>query len=228
MTDGPRSNDPATSVPVPVGALETRETVSPWVDRIRFLRAWAREPLSVAALAPSSRSLANLITREVSVENGPVLELGPGTGVFTRALLGRGIAPKDITLVESSADFARLLRRDFPGIRIFEADAVRIPARALFPGQKAGAVISGLGLLSMSPGSVAEILATAFKCMGEGGAFYQFTYGPRCPVPHSVLRNLDLEAQRIGGTMWNFPPASVYRIRRRASMRISSTDLQIA
>ncbi|TIT80529.1 MAG: phospholipid methyltransferase, partial [Mesorhizobium sp.] len=47
-----------------------------------------------------------------------------------------------------------------------------------------------------------------------GGAFYQFTYGPRCPVARPILEGLGLSATHIGRTMLNVPPAAVYRIVR--------------
>jgi phospholipid N-methyltransferase len=68
-------------------------------DVLFFLRAWTCHPLRVAAIAPSGTALAELITREIAPTCGAVLELGPGTGVFTRALLARGVREEDLTLV---------------------------------------------------------------------------------------------------------------------------------
>jgi phospholipid N-methyltransferase len=62
---------------------------------------------------------------------------------------------------------------------------------------------------------IVAIIAGAFRHLRPGGAFYQITYGPRCPVPQAVLDRLGLRATRIGGTLRNFPPASIYRIVRR-------------
>ncbi|MBR0710294.1 SAM-dependent methyltransferase, partial [Bradyrhizobium liaoningense] len=72
-----------------------------------------------------------------------------------------------------------------------------------------------LPLLSMSPRKVIAILTGAFRHMQEGGTLYQFTYGPRCPVPRPILDRLGLKASLVGRTALNIPPASVYRIRRR-------------
>ncbi|QQA41172.1 class I SAM-dependent methyltransferase [Pelagovum pacificum] len=188
-------------------------------DLRRFLRSWAADPLQVAAISPSGTALARLITREIDVHHAPVLELGPGTGVFTRALIDRGLAPADLTLVELGAEFAALLGDRFPGVRIVRADAARIVPQLLFPEQKAGAVISGLGLLSMPPRRVLAILANAFDCLRPDGYVYQFTYGPMCPVPRPILDRLGLKARRIGGTWRNLPPASVYRISRRGPLQ---------
>jgi phosphatidylethanolamine/phosphatidyl-N-methylethanolamine N-methyltransferase len=188
-------------------ALSSNETIG-------FFRAWLRDPLRVAAVAPSSRALARLITAEISGRTGPVIELGPGTGAFTRALLARGVGAEDLVLVEAGADFAEALRLRFPAVRTLCMDAARLRTVAPFGERPVGAVVSGLPLLSMAPRQVFAILKGSFRRMAPEGAFYQFTYGPRCPVPPDVLHRLGLEAHRVGRTLANLPPAAVYRIRR--------------
>ncbi|AFK57045.1 Methyltransferase type 12 (plasmid) [Tistrella mobilis KA081020-065] len=187
-------------------------------DQARFFRAWMANPLRVAALAPSGAALARLITSEIGASHAPILELGPGTGVFTQALIDRGIDERDLTLVEFDAAFVTLLKRRFPRANIVHASAVRLSGLRLFPGAEAGAVVSGLGLLSMSTRMVFAILAGAFASLGPSGAFYQFTYVPRCPVERPILDRLGLEARRLGGTLRNLPPAAVYRVARRDAL----------
>lgn len=186
-------------------------------DLRRFLRSWGGDPLRVGAITPSGESLARLITSEISSESGSVLELGAGTGVFTRALLDRGVDESDLTLIEYGSDFARLLDFRFPKARVLWMDASQLTKHNLFEPGGAGAVVSGLPLLSMPLRKVIAILSGAFTYLRTNGALYQFTYGPRCPVPRAVLDRLGLKAVRIGGTMRNLPPAAVYRITRRRS-----------
>lgn len=184
-------------------------------DTVRFLKSWAEDPLRVAAVAPSSASLAREITREVDPACGPVIELGPGTGVFTRALLARGVAERDLVLVEMDAPFRALLAARHPAAAVLDLDATRLAgaARAL-AGRPAGAVVSGLPLLAMGTIRQMRVLRGAFDLLAPGAAMYQFTYGPRCPVPGPILRRLGLAAHRIGGTLRNLPPAAVWRFRR--------------
>ncbi len=184
-------------------------------DVLPFFRAWLDNPLGVAAVVPSSSPLAELITREISPEDAPVLELGPGTGVFTRALLARGVAESDLVLVETNPNFAQLLRFRFPDATILQSDATLLRHLPVGPETAVGAVVSGLPLLSMSPPTVLQILSGAFAHLRENGHFYQFTYGWRCPVPTRVLDRLGLTATRIGGVLANVPPASVYKLSRR-------------
>lgn len=188
-------------------------------ERYEFFRAWLANPLRVASIVPSSRQLAWAITQEISVATGPVLELGPGTGVFTRALIARKVAEQDLVLVESGEEFIPELIAQFPRATVLSMDAARVRMMDLFGPSKAGAVISGLPLLSMSPRKVAAILHGAFRQLNPKGALYQFTYGPRCPVPRRLLDRLGLRAVRISTSFGNVPPASVYRITKRKILR---------
>lgn len=179
-----------------------------------FFLAWLRNPRGIAAVTPSGARVGALMTQDIDAGTGPVMELGPGTGAFTYCLLKRGVHEKDLTLVEFSADFVQLLQKRFPRARVLRMDATGIGDIGLFEGASFGAVVSGLGFRAMRPHQVRSILSGAFKYLRPGGAFYQITYGPRCPVPESVLDHLNLTAAHIGRTVWNFPPASVYRIAR--------------
>ena len=86
-------------------------------DLLPFLRAWVADPKRVASITPSGTALTDLMTREIRAEDGPVLELGPGTGVVTRGLLARGVPQQDLTLIEAGSDFARTLSLRFPRAR---------------------------------------------------------------------------------------------------------------
>ncbi|MBY5359116.1 methyltransferase domain-containing protein [Rhizobium leguminosarum] len=190
-------------------------------DFLHFFRSWISNPLRVAAIAPSGDSLARIMTSEVAALDGPIIELGPGTGVFTRALLARGVSETDLTLIEYGPEFINSLQARFPTARVLQMDAAHLAHADIFEGEPVGAVVSGLPLLSMPPRKIASIMAGAFAYMRPGGAVYQFTYGPRCPVPRPILDRLGLKAVRIGGTVRNLPPASVYRISRSKPLELS-------
>ncbi len=186
-----------------------------------FLRAFLADPRRVSAVAPSGRALAKAITAEISPDSAPVIELGPGTGAFTHWLIERGIPEHRLVLIESGSDFAQLLRTRYPEARVLRMDAAHLRHVALFDGEQAGAAVSGLPLLSMSARHVIAVLNGAFRHLRPGGAFYQFTYGPRCPVPRAILERLGLTAVRIGRALVNVPPAGVYRITRQPAPTIA-------
>ncbi len=181
-----------------------------------FLRAWVRDPLRIAAVAPSSLALARIITSEITPGMAPVIELGPGTGVFTRAMIARGLGEADLVLVEREPEFARMLSTRFPHARVLRMDATRLGRhKRLFDTGLAGAVVSGLPILGMNTRQQMMIISGAFELLRHGGSFYQFTYGPVCPVPRAILDRLGLTARRVSGTLRNIPPATVYKISRR-------------
>jgi phosphatidylethanolamine/phosphatidyl-N-methylethanolamine N-methyltransferase len=183
-------------------------------DRSEFLAAWLKNPLKIASIVPSGRPLAQSITSEIDRRVGGVIELGPGTGVFTDALLERGVVESDLVLVEEDASFTRMLKQRYPTANIVNINASKIGGQAL--GNRTFRVtVSGLPLLSMTPRAVLAILLSTFRLMGSNGRFYQFTYGPLCPIPRRILDRLGLKAVRIGWTPLNMPPAAVYRITKR-------------
>lgn len=186
-------------------------------DLCLFLRTWWRRPNLVGAVAPSGASLGRLITAELDGGSGPVIELGPGTGVFTQSLLQRGVARQSLVLVEADAGFVARLRQRFPGVRVLCMDATELGrSGGLFGLERARAVVSGLPLLAMPLDKAVRIVKGVFqRHLHAQGCFYQFTYLPRCPLPPLHLEALGLCAERLGSAYANLPPAFVYRLRRR-------------
>ncbi|WP_156440516.1 class I SAM-dependent methyltransferase [Burkholderia sp. MSMB1072] len=181
-----------------------------------FLRSWWHNPRRVGALAPSGPALAALITAQVPCDGASVIELGAGTGVFTRALLARGVASERLVLVEADPAFANALRHQFPALRVMQMDAAELGTTGdFFGGQRAHAVVSGLPLVAMPVEQAVAIVQCAFaRHLAAGGAFHQFTYVPRCPIPARYLEAMRVRAVRVGVAWMNFPPAFVYRFER--------------
>lgn len=185
-------------------------------DNLAFFRAWLSDPLRVASVVPSSPQLAKMMVRQIQPSAGPVLELGPGTGVFTRALVDAGIRGDQLTLVELGSEFLPMLALRFPEAKILQMDAAKL-SELPAPGVPFGAAVSGLPLLSMPAQKVSNILKGVFGLLQPGASLYQFTYGWRCPVPKDVVRDLGLTSRKVGTTFANFPPASVYELTRTRS-----------
>ncbi len=186
-------------------------------DHLTFFRNWCAAPFRTAAMAPSGRTLSRLITLELGPDTGPVLELGPGTGVFTRAMLERGVPEDQIALVELNPEFADTLAQKFPRAQVFCMNAADLAGQSYFE-DGVSTVISGLGLLSMRREVVEAILRGVLVHLQPNGTLRQFTYGPRCPVPQSVLNALGLRAERTGRTLRNLPPATVYAVARDSAI----------
>src|SRR5271165_3832029 len=135
-----------------------------------FYAAWVRDPFRTGAIAPSSRWLARLMTRGIKPETAPILELGPGTGVFTDKLVKLGVSQKQITLVEYDRRFAALLQRRFPEARVLCMNAARLGSMTLFDEPGASAAISGLPLLALSYREVLSVLEGAFTQLRPTGS----------------------------------------------------------
>jgi phosphatidylethanolamine/phosphatidyl-N-methylethanolamine N-methyltransferase len=184
-------------------------------DRL-FLKQWVRGPFRMGALAPSGPALARLMAHQVDPKGpGTVVELGPGTGSITAALLEAGVAPERLILVEREEELCRWLKNRFPRLRILHEDAAHLAQRLVERGiVSVEAVVSSLPLLSMPPRTSHAIIDQAFGVLGPSGALIQFTYGPRCPIPRSLVARHGFEA-RPAGTAWlNLPPATVWRMAR--------------
>jgi len=186
----------------------------PFADTVRFFAAWLRNPIATAAIYPSGVSLARLITHQIQTDSGPIIELGPGTGVFTRAMLDRGVDARDLILIEFNPDFVSLLRKRFPQATVILADATQLLHLGLVEPGSCQCVISGLGLLAMSNEQVEGVLRGSFHYLAQAGAFYQFTYAMRCPVKADILEKFGLKSEEIGRSFRNIPPASVHKLQR--------------
>src|ERR1043165_8184984 len=97
-------------------------------DEVRFIGSWIKKPLAVGAVTPSSKPLARTMAQYVDPNaSGPVIELGPGTGPITEALVEQGVDPARLVLVEFNPAFCELLRRRFPEATVVQADPYRLP-----------------------------------------------------------------------------------------------------
>lgn len=202
LTDPSRTEPPKPQAPI-------EEKLA---DEARFLRSWFENPLRVGAVSPSGRGLARMMARYVDAQaSGPVIELGPGTGAITEALLARGIAPARLFLVEFDPNFCKLLAARFPGVNIIEGDAYAF--RSLLAGrlgEPACAVVSSLPLLVKPETQRLDLLADAFDCMTPAGVFIQFTYGPASPMPRGKAFGPTFRAEHSPQVWLNIPPASVW------------------
>ena len=189
------------------------------IPALTFFREWLRNPFAMAAVSPSGRQLAGLMVEQLPPHTQRVIELGGGTGAFTRALLDSGIAPRHLLVIELNESLHRLLSGRFPSVHVECGDARNVQAIArrrgvLDENGEVNAVVSGLGLLYMPHHVQREILRAAFAVLGPRGRFVQFTYGPISPVPRSLLQELDVKARRAGTAWRNVPPANVFVYQR--------------
>ena len=178
-------------------------------DEMKFIRSWIEKPLSTGAVMPSSKALARTMARYVDpASTGPVIELGPGTGPVTEALVQHGVAPKRLTLVEFNPDFCRLLRTRYPAATVVQGDAYRL-RRLLetYVKAPAAAIVSGLPLVTKPVRTRLRLISDAMALLAPGAPFVQFTYAMVTPIP-KALSGITAQASEL---IWmNVPPARVW------------------
>lgn len=182
-------------------------------DEVRFLRSWIEKPLHMGAVMPSSRLLARTMADYVDAhDTGPVIELGPGTGPITNALIQRGIDPARLVLVEYNPSFCALLRERYPKATVVQGDAysLRETLRGVLK-TPAAAIVSGLPLVTKPMAVRLHLMRDAFALASHGSPFIQFTYSVAPPIPKSLPGVRAQASERI----WlNLPPARVWVYRK--------------
>jgi phosphatidylethanolamine/phosphatidyl-N-methylethanolamine N-methyltransferase len=182
-------------------------------DEVRFLRSWIEKPLHMGAVMPSGKVLARTMAQYVDIRStGPVVELGPGTGAITSALIERGVDQKRLVLVEYNPGFCALLRDRYPHATVVQGDAYTL-RDSLWDVLKApaSAVVSGLPLVTKPMLTRLKLIREAFAALAPGAPFVQFTYSVAPPIPKSLPGVSTEASERI----WmNLPPARVWVYRK--------------
>jgi phosphatidylethanolamine/phosphatidyl-N-methylethanolamine N-methyltransferase len=182
-------------------------------EELKFFKNWIDMPKAVGAIVPTSSITARKMASVVNPASDlPVLELGPGTGVITKAILQAGIKPENLWSIEYSADFVEHLREHYPAVNVIHGDAFDLNKTL---GDKADqrfdSVVSAVPLLSFPvPQRIAYVEALLDR-LPVGRPVVQITYSPRSPVPahkgNYVVEHLDL-------VLRNIPPAQLWIYRR--------------
>ena len=193
-------------------AVKITTRTSPLAEQFEFLRGLIASPKGVGAIAPSSAALARAIALQADPDQpGGVLELGPGTGVVTEALIARGFGAGRITAIEYDPEFVRRVRERCPGVNVIEGDAFALN-RTLRP-EDTGycAIISGIPLLNWPQERRQALIEGALERVRPHAPFIQFSYGLTPPVPATD----GFEVSRAAVIWANLPPARVWVYRTR-------------
>jgi phosphatidylethanolamine/phosphatidyl-N-methylethanolamine N-methyltransferase len=180
-----------------------------------FFRQWLQAPLRTGSVLPSGAPLSRSIAREIDpAGSAPVVELGPGTGAVTRALLAHGIAAERLILVEHNSEFVDLLRRRFPQLRVLNGDATALDRLLAVEelGRVCG-VVSSLPLRSLPFEVQRRALRAALKVLAPDGHLVQYTYGFAPPIHPVLAARLRLAGRPVARVLLNVPPAVVWSYR---------------
>jgi phospholipid N-methyltransferase len=185
---------------------------------LHFLRQYLRNPRQIGAVAPSSRVLAQAMTRpEWLAQARSVVELGPGDGPVTSVLRER-LAGRDHVFfaLEINASMCLRLRERFPDVPVY-CDSAAEMRRYLDLHGVSGAdlVVSSIPWASFDLHKQKEIMSKILDCMPSGGRFVTFTYVTSLALPAGKRFRRFLEQSfgrvRLSPVVWrNLPPAVVY------------------
>ena len=196
-------------------------------DVLRFLRSFVTAPKRTGAQWPSGKALSRAMAEAVDLSvPGPIIELGPGTGVVTDALLARGIPPQRLVLIEFSPQFAKLIAERYPGVRLIQGDAYALAEHVRRLGlAPPAAIVSSLPLLTQPPARRVELLRAGLRLMNPEGVFVQFTYFRDSPIPTEGLGISTTVSPRIWLNLW---PALVYSYRRGPARKLRANERDAA
>jgi len=185
-------------------------------DEIKFFRGWIDKPREVGSIIPTSSITARKMASIVNPASGlPVLELGPGTGVITKAILATGLAPEKLYSIEYFEDFVEHLQRLFPRANVRQGDAFDLDT-ALGEARDLtfDCAISGVPLLNFPAAQRVRYVEGILDRLPIGRPIVQLTYGPFSPVPP---RQGNYVVEHFDFIIRNIPPTRLWLYRRAAA-----------
>lgn len=182
-------------------------------EELRFLKGWQKDKKGVGAIIPTSSITARRMASVINTDSGqPVLELGAGTGVITKAILERGVKPEDIVSLEYSRHFYDHLRGRFPGVDFRHGDAFDLDiALGERRHQQFDCVISAVPMLSFPMERRVALLEDLLSRVPVGRPVIQITYGALSPVMALPER---YTISHYDFVVRNIPPAQLWVYRK--------------
>lgn len=190
--------------------IPTRQALQPSGGRIEFLKGFLRNPKEVGSVIPSSRFLTRRVLECGAVDKARVIvELGPGTGVFTGEILKRMRPNAKLVAVEINPTFVRMLRSNYPDPRlsVYEGSASDLEKALIEAGtSQADLVVSGIPFSTLAHETRRATLEAARRVLGPGGYF----------VAYQVRSHVRRFAEPVFGPgethreFLNLPPMRIY------------------
>lgn len=182
-------------------------------EEIRFFKGMVSQPKAVGAIVPTSMVTGRKMASAINVESGlPVLELGPGTGAITKAILQHGVTPQKLYSIEYSQDFYEKLLRDFPDVNFFNGNAFDLKGSlGEAYNQQFDCVISAVPMLNFPMEARIALLDELLSLLPKGRPVIQISYGPVSPI----IAKPDLYTiKHFSFVVRNIPPAQLWSYTR--------------
>ncbi|NKN35148.1 methyltransferase domain-containing protein [Agrobacterium sp. a22-2] len=182
-------------------------------EEIRFFKGMMDRPKTTGSIIPTSSVTARKMASVIDLQSGlPVLELGPGTGAITKAILARGLPPERLVAVEYSTDFYQHLQRTYPGVRLINGDAFDIEKTlGDLKNLAFDCVISAVPLLNFPMQDRIKMLESLLDRLPAGRPVMQISYGAVSPI---IAQPDRYHIQHFDFIVRNIPPAQLWIYRR--------------
>lgn len=178
-----------------------------------FLRDFLKDPVAIGAISESSKAMARAMMEDLKINFGdPVMEFGPGTGVFTKKIREK----TNIYLgIERNLRFTQLLDRRFPDMKfvngLAEDGFSHYKATGLPPPK---VIICGLPLAIWVDELQDAIIENLENLMTPGCVFRTFQYAHSFAFPLAIrfrhkMNLLCGQYERSPIVLRNLPPAFI-------------------
>ncbi|MCX6983236.1 MAG: methyltransferase domain-containing protein [Lentisphaerae bacterium] len=185
---------------------------------MRLLREFVRDPGGIGTVIPSSRQLAKAMTSDIGIETAKtVVEVGPGSGVFTARILELISPETKFFLVELNPRMHKHLTEKFPDVKIYNESVENLSELMKRENMaSADVVVSGLPWASFPSELQHKLLDAIYSALSKGGMFttYGYIQGKILPGGLNIRKLLKKHFDTVESseTIWqNLPPAFVYK-----------------
>ena len=176
----------------------------------KFWQQFLKSRREIGSVTPSSRHLSKAIVSKMDFsEDRVIIELGPGTGVFTNAILAQMSANSKLIVIELNAEMYQLLKKSLLDTRVILVHGSATEMRSVLAQNNLDYVdyiVSSLPLSVMPEAVANQIFADSKSLLGAHGKYVQFMY--------SLVLKAKLESYFAhvskSFVFLNFPPAFVF------------------
>jgi phospholipid N-methyltransferase len=201
-----------------------------------FFREFRRQFRTTGAVLPSSRFLAQALTRQLRQPRASsrILEVGPGTGSVTRAIARRMVPGDRVDAVEINGRFVKMLRERLKNDRLLlpwrdQIEIIHAALEDLVGDSVYDYIVSGLPINNFPVAQVREIFEAYDRLLKPGGtlSYYEYALVRQLKWPlvdrrerrrlfrvgrvlRSYVRDYQIRREQI---FINVPPATVRHLR---------------
>ena len=181
------------------------------INGLKFLMRFIISPQTIGSVYPSSRFLAREMAKSIQPHH-KVLELGPGTGSVTQAILDRGVKEYNLKLIELDASLYKILASRYPGIEVINQCVTSPDLLSSFSDMKFDVVVSSLPLVLFSDDDLDALLTFYKKVTHDESWMVQFTYAKKLAYGSQLIHKKSLNQKFKRKIFLNIPPAKVFHI----------------